>query len=618
MPAYMGKILRVDLSRGKIAEEEIKETEFRKFLGCRGLGARYLFEVRKGIDPLGPENKLIFMTGLLTGTGFPTAGRYDVVSKSPQTGFYGHSNSAGMWGVDFKRTGFDGIIFEGISPKPVYLLVEDGRAELRDAAHLWGKGVHETTRMLKEELGERFNISCIGPAGENLVRYASILNDHNRAAGRCGMGTVMGSKKLKAVAARGTKKVEVADPDRMKELTREVIELANQSMLKTSLETFGTNSGFDLVNAVGGMPTRNWQEGVFPAGDKINGPSLADKVLVGTKGCYVCPIHCARLSEVKSGPYACKTEGPEYESVGALGSMCGVDSMEAVTYAHHLCNDYGMDTISTGSSIAFAMECFEKGILTKEDTGGLELRFGDADLMVRLVHMIARREGIGNLLAEGTKRMSEKLGRGSERFAMHSKGLEFAAYDPRAAKIVGLSYATSNRGGCHINAYVQLQAFIGAPHPILPEDIRDPFFDPLSEDPILGRVVKETEDAYAAVEGLGVCKFLAWMVTADKVAEAVSAATGWKDFDEREFRKCGERIYNLERMFNVREGLNRSHDSLPKRLLEEPHSSGPSAGQVVHLEPMLDAYYQYRGWDKNGVPTREKLAELELLDLPTG
>jgi len=615
----MGKILRVDLSSGKIAEEEVKEKEFRKFLGCRGLGARYLFEVKRGADPLGPENKLIFMTGLLTGTGFPTAGRYDTVAKSPQTGFYGHANSAGFWGVDFKRTGFDGIIFEGISPKPVYLLVEDGRAELRGAGHLWGKGVHETTRILKEELGEKFNVACIGPAGENLVRYASILNDLNRAAGRCGMGTVMGSKRLKAVAVRGTKKVEVADPDRLKELIRETVESVSQNMLKMSLENFGTESGFDMVNAQGGMPTRNWQEGVFPSGDKINGPALADRLLMGNKGCYACPIRCARLTEVKSGPYACRTEGPEYESVGALGSMCGVDDLEAITYAHHLCNDYGMDVISTGSTIAFAMECFERGILTREDTGGIELRFGNAEAMVQMVHGIARREGIGNLLAEGTKRMSERLGRGTERFAMHSKGLEFAAYDPRAAKIVGLSYATSNRGGCHIDAYVQLQAFIGAPHPILPEDIRDPFFDPRSEDPILGRVVKETQDAYAAVEGLGMCKFLGgWMMTADKVAEVVRAVTGWKDFDEREFRRCGERIYNLERMFGVREGMNRSHDTLPKRLLEEPHPSGPAAGEVVHLEPMLEAYYRYRGWDQNGIPTREKLAELDLLDLPMG
>ncbi len=606
--------MRVDLSRSKVVEEELNAGDVRRFLGSRGLGAKYLFEeVRRGVDPLAPENKLILMTGVLTGTGFPTAGRYDVVAKSPLTGFYAHANSAGFWGVDFKRTGFDGIIFEGIASKPVYLVVEDGKAELRDAGHLWGKGVFETTRMIKEELGEKFNVACIGVAGERLVRYASILNDLNRAAGRCGMGAVMGSKRLKAVAAKGTKRVEVADPERLRELIRETVDSVSQNLLKMSLESFGTNSGFDLVNAQGGMPTKNWQEGVFPGAEKINGAALTDRLLVGNKGCYACPIRCARLTEVKSGPYACKTEGPEYESIGALGAMCGVDDLEAITYAHNLCNDYGMDTITTGSTIAFAMECFERGILSESDTGGLRLRFGDPDVMVQLVHKIARREGIGDLLAEGSKRVSERLGRGSERFAMHSKGLEFAAYDPRAAKVVGLAYATSNRGGCHMNAYVQVQAFIGAPHPILPEDIREPFFDPLSEDPVLARVVKETEDAYAVLDSVGVCKFLGgWMMTAEKLAEAISAVTGWKDFDERELRRCGERIYNLERLFNVRDGLNRSHDTLPKRLLEEPVREGPSAGQVVHLEPMLDAYYQYRGWDRNGKPTREKLEELGL------
>jgi len=614
MFGYMGKILRVNLSKSKITEEFPDENTLKMFLGGSGLATKYLFdEVKKGTDPLGPENKLIFMTGPLTGTPSPSTGRYIVVSKSPLTGFWGQANSAGFWGTNFKRSGFDGVIFEGISPKPVYLVTDDGKAELKDAKDLWGKNTSETTKLIKEELGENFRVACIGIAGENLVRYSAVINDADRpnwgrAAGRCGMGTVMGSKRLKAIASRGTKKIEMANEDVYREEAKKRYNWVNEGLLKMSLEVYGTAVLLDLVNQRGGFPTRNWQTGVFPGADDINGTAINEKILTERKPCFACPIACGRLSEIKTGPYASKGEGPEYESLGALGAMCGIDNLEAITLAHFLCNEYGLDVISTGSTIAFAMECYEKGVLTKKDTNGLELKFGDPDVMIKLVHKIAKREGIGNLLAEGTKIVSEKLNKGTERFAMHVKGLELPAYDPRAAKICGLAYASSNRGGCHITSWIEGPTFIAMPFLIIEEGNVG---DILQEIPETAKVVKDLEDAFAVFDAVGGCKFMGIVLTAEDWATLISTLTGW-NFTESDFRKTGERIYNLERVFNIREGLTRAYDTLPKRLLEEPLPEGPAKGQIVNLEPLLNAYYEYRGWDKDGKPTPEKLRELGL------
>ena len=614
MFGYMGKILRVNLSTSKITEEFPDENTLKMFLGGSGLATKYLFdEVKKGIDPLGPENKLIFMTGPLTGTPSPSTGRYIVVAKSPLTGFWGQANSAGFWGTNFKRSGFDGVIFEGISPKPVYLVTDEGKVELKDAKHLWGRNTSETTRLIREEHGERFRVACIGIAGENLVKYAAVINDADhpnwgRAAGRCGMGTVMGSKRLKAIASRGEKKIEVADEDVYREEAKKRYNWVNEGLLKMSLEVYGTAVMLDMVNQRGGFPTRNWQTGVFPGADDINGTAINENILTDRKPCFACPIACGRLSEIKTGPYASKGEGPEYESLGALGGMCGIDNLEAITLAHFLSNEYGLDVISTGSTIAFAMECFEKGVLTKKDTGGLELKFGDPDVMIELVHKIAKREGIGNLLAEGTKAVSEKLNKGTERFAMHVKGLELPAYDSRAAKITGLAYVSSNRGGCHITAYIEGWTFLEIPYLIIEKgDVGDI----LQEIPETAEVVKDMEDAFAIFDAVGGCKFMGMVLTAEDWATLISTLTGWK-FTASDFRKTGERIYNLERAFNIREGLTRADDTLPKRLLEEPLPEGPAKGHVVNLEPLLEAYYKFRGWDKNGKPTPEKLKELGL------
>jgi aldehyde:ferredoxin oxidoreductase len=615
MYGFMGKILRINLTDGNVSVEDLPQDWSRDYLGGAGLATKYLYEeVPKGTDPLGPENKLIFMVGPLTGTVSPSAGRSDVVAKSPLTGIWGHANTGGQWGNQFKKTGFDGIIFEGISPKPVYLKIEDGQAELKDASHLWGKLVPETTDQVIEECGKGFRVACIGPAGENLVKYACVMNEKDRAAGRCGMGAVMGSKKLKAIAVSGKKTVEIAKEAEFKEVSKKQYDLLNESMLKVGFETFGTNMVSDMVNAKGGYPTRNWQTGVFDQIEEVGGQALSDKVLVSKVNCYACPIACGRKTEIKEGPWKShKGEGPEYESVNTLGAVCGVGSMEAITMANYLCNEYGMDTVSAGVSVGFAMECYEKGILTNEQTGGLELKFGDGELVVNLMEKIAKREGVGDMLAEGSRAMSQKLGQGSEKFAMQVKGLELPAYDPRAAKICGLGYATANRGGDHITGYVQGPTFIDTPFLVIDESkIEDAF----SEDhPQEAKVLVDQENALTFFDLAGCCKFMGMLLKAEEWVDLVANATGW-EFGVDDFRKTGERVYNLIRAYNVREGITRADDSLPARLHEDPLPEGPAEGQVLSLEKFnnyLDAYYDFRGWDKEtGKPTLEKLEQLGL------
>jgi aldehyde:ferredoxin oxidoreductase len=612
MFAFNGKMLRVNLSEGKVSEEDIPEDWRKKYLGGIGVGTKYLYdEVPKGADPLGPENKLIFMTGPLTGTVSPSAGRYDVIAKSPLTGIWGHGNSGGQWANPFKRSGFDGIIFEGISPKPVYLKVEDGKAELKDASHLWGKLTPETTDRIIEECGKGFRVACIGPAGENLVKYACVINEKTRAAGRTGTGAVMGSKNLKAIAVSGKKAPQIANVEKFKEVSKRQYDLLNESMLKVGFESFGTNMLIDILQAKGGLPTRNFQTGIFEHMDEISSQALSDKVLDSQINCFACPIACGRKTSIKKGPWKGEAgEGPEYESNVMLGSNCGVGDMEAVTKANFLCNDYGLDTISAGVSIGFAMECYEKGILTNEQTGGLEIKFGDADMLVKLTEMIGKREGIGDMLAEGTRAMSQKLGHGSEKFAMQVKGLELPAYDPRAAKICGLGYATANRGGDHITGYVQGPTFIDTPFLVVDESkIKDAF----EVNPAEAKVLVDQENALTFFDLAGCCKFMGFLLKAEEWVELVANATGW-DYGVKDFRETGERVYNLIRAFNVREGITRADDTLPPRFHDEPLPEGPAKGMVItreNLNSYLDAYYDFRGWDKEtGKPTREKLTEL--------
>jgi aldehyde:ferredoxin oxidoreductase len=614
MFGYMGKILRINLTTSAITEEFPNEETLRMYLGGAGLATKILLdETEKGIDPLGPENKLIFMTGPLTGTSSPSTGRYSVVTKSPLTNGWGQANSAGFWGRDFKRSGFDGIIFEGKAPAPVYLVTENGEAKLLDASELWGRNTSETTRIIKEKHGDKFNVACIGIAGENLVKYAAIMNDCDeenwgRAAGRCGVGAVMGSKNLKAIASKGTLEIAVADPEAYKHEAKQRFDWVNQSLLKMTLEVYGTATMVDLVNVKGGIPTRNWQTGVFENADNINGQAINDNILVKRKPCFACPIHCGRIAEIKEGPFKSRGEGPEYETISSFGTMCGVDSLEAITRAHFLCNEYGIDTISAGNTVGFAMECYQRGILKKEDLGGMDFSWGNAQLIVDIVPKIARRVGVGDLLAEGTMRMAKKLGQGSERFAMHVKGLELPGYDSRAAKITGLAYATANRGGDHITAYIEGPAFLAMPFMIVEDaDVGDP----LMEIPEIALVVKNFEDAFGIFDAIGGCKFMGMVLTAEDWAKLISTLMGY-EFSAEDFRRTGERIYNLERAYILREGFTREDDTLPPRLLEDPMPEGPARGHVVNLDVLLEAYYKYRGWDEQGRPTKEKLRELDL------
>ncbi|MHA1390098.1 MAG: aldehyde ferredoxin oxidoreductase C-terminal domain-containing protein [Candidatus Thorarchaeota archaeon] len=466
---------------------------------------------------------------------------------------------------------------------------------------------------MKEKHGKKFNVACIGIAGENLVKYAAIMNDCDeenwgRAAGRCGVGAVMGSKNLKAIASRGTMTIPIADEEAYRKEAKQRFDWVNQSILKMTLEVYGTATMVDLVSVKGGIPTRNWQTGVFENAEKINGTTINDTILVKRKPCFACPIHCGRIAEIKSGPFKSRGEGPEYETLCSFGTMCGVDNLEAITLAHFLCNEYGIDTISAGSTVGFAMECYQRGILKDEDVDGMDFSWGNAQLIVDIVHKIGRREGVGDMLAEGTKRMAEKLGQGSERFAMHVKGLELPGYDSRAAKVTGLAYAVANRGGDHITAYIEGPAFLNMPFMIVEEaDIGDP----LKEIPETSLIVKNFEDAFGIFDAIGGCKFMGMVLTADDWAGLMGTLMGL-DYTADEFRKTGERIYNLERAYILREGFTRADDTLPPRMLEDPLPEGPAEGHVVNLEVLLNAYYEYRGWDEQGRPTEEKLRELGL------
>jgi len=615
--AFMGQVLRVNLENGQISSEPIRDDWAKQFLGGAGLATRYLYaEVPPGADPLGPSNKLIFMTGPLTGTASASAGRYSVVAMSPLTGLWGQANSGGRFGPALKRSGYDGIIFEGVSPSPVYLKIVSGKAELCAADHLWGKTVGETESSLLADIDGKAVVASIGPAGENLVRYAAIMNNRHRAAGRCGLGAVMGAKRLKAVICAGNAPVRLADPNAFLEVSRKQIEFLNDSLLKVGFDAFGTNMVSDLVNVRGGYPTRNWQSGVFDQIESVNAQALIDKVFVEGVSCFACPVTCGRGSEIRSGKWqGQRGEGPEYETANMFGANCGIDDMEAITMANYRCNELGLDTISAGSTIAFAMECYQRGLLTPAQTGGLEVNFGDTDLVVDLVDKIAHRQGLGDLLAEGTRRMSESLGGDSASFAMHVKGLELPAYDPRAAKITGLGYVTANRGGDHITGYIQLPTFVDMPMLIVEESqIKDPF----TANPEESKVLVDMEDALTVFDAIGGCKFMGILLTAEDIAALVAHATGW-EFGVPEFRAAGERIYNLARLVCARQGLTRAWDALPPRLVSEPLTEGPAQGMLIDpdtLERLKDAYYAHRGWDiETGLPTPGKLHALGLGDL---
>ena len=590
MYGWAGKILEVDLSREKIGEVKLDEELARDFVGGRGLGVKILYgRIGPDIKPLDSENLLIFAVGPLTGTFAPTSGRHCVVTKSPLTGTVFDAHSGGFWGAELRFAGYDAIVVQGQAKRPVYLWMSDGKAELRDADVLWGKGTHATTDAIRKELGDdKIRVACIGPAGEKLVKIAAIINDKYRAAARGGVGAVMGSKRLKAVAVRGRGKPKIANEDTFNVYVRECQKLLCENPgTGTGLPTYGTAVLVNIINEHGVYPTRNFQTGVFPTADKTSGETMAETILVRNKACFGCQIACSRITRVDGEEH----EGPEYETIWAFGAQCGVDDLGAIAKANLLCNDMGLDTISMGNTIGCAMELSERGKLEGP-------KFSDAKAIVELTKKTAVREKLGDKLAEGSARLAE--GCGAPDLSMSVKGLELPAYDPRGLQGQGLAYATSNRGGCHLRAYMIAPEVLGIPKLV------ERFSTSGKPETIV-----IFQNLVATIDSLILCEFTSFALETVEYAKLLSAATGI-EFTDEQIMTIGDRIWNLERLYNLREGFGRKDDTLPKRLLEEPMPEGPSKGRVNMLPKMLPSYYAFRGWNSKGVPTKEKLCELGL------
>jgi len=598
MFGWTGTVLRVNLTEGSIRKEDLDMDAAKKYLGCRGLGVYYYMkEVKPGIDAFSPKNNLIFATGVLTGTLATNSGRYEVVTRSPLTGALAASNSGGYWGPELKYAGYDMIIFEGNSPRPVYLDIYNEKAVLRDASHFWGMNVSESTAGLLAETDPDAKVACIGPAGENKVLIASIMNDEHRAAGRSGVGAVMGSKNLKAVVVRGTKGIRIADRQKFMEAVRESRRLLSENAVTSGgLPAYGTNVLVNILNSVGSLPTKNYIESCFENADKIGGETLAATRLHRNKACASCVIGCGRVAW-SEGKFAGEGEGPEYETAWCFGSDCGIDNLDLVNKANFLCNELGIDTISMGATIAAAMELYEKGAISKKETG-MELKFGSEDAVIALVEDTAYRRGFGNELAEGSFRLGTKYGH--PEVSMTCKKQEMPAYDPRGIQGIGLNYATSNRGGCHVRGYTISPEVLGLPEKLDQQSIE--------EKP---GWVKGFQDLTAAVDSAGMCLFSTFALGAAPIAAQISGASGI-DFTADDIVTAGERIYNMERMYNIYVGFTAADDTLPERMLSEPVKAGPMKGKVSRVPEMMPHYYEARGWDKNGIPKQEKLESLSL------
>jgi aldehyde:ferredoxin oxidoreductase len=617
--SFLNKILRVNLTDGTTRVEEPGTTYYRRYMGGWNIIADTLLrEVPPGADPLGPENKLIFATGVLTGLAISGAARHAVGAKSPLTGGFGAAEAGGFWGPELKQAGFDAIIIEGVSPKPVYLWIKDGKVELRDASHLWGKPTKETQEAIQKELGDdHVHCSLIGPAGENLVAFANIMSGLHDAAGRAGLGAVMGSKKLKAVAVRGTSRLEAADPDKVRKIAHNLVPLAKDiSWLKV-----GTGDGVRFMPGVGNLPIRNFRDGEFPA-DKIDAGNWMKELGIGMRGCYACAVRCKKVVQCDA-PYSVDPAygGPEYESIASLGSCCGVDDPVAMVKAAELCNAYAMDTISTGVTIALAMECFENGLLNLEDTDGIDLRFGNGAGLVQIVEKIARREGIGDLLAEGTGRVAERIGGGAQRYAMHVKNQSFPAHEPRFRRALALGYAVSPTGPDHIYGFQDdSAASAGSDGFILNARLRSMgVLEPMMLDSLGPEKVRASVYHSMTTGALNCMPFCLFVVlgtgmSLDQQAEMVRAATGW-DVNVFELLKVGERAHTLAQLFNVREGFTPDDDHLPERSYG-PTIGGPLSKGGIDPDALRQAvrmYYGMMGWNRDtGAPLPEKLHELDV------
>ncbi len=605
MRGYAGKIAYIDLTEKRVQIEELTEGTARKFLGGKGLGAHLLYRhLKPGTDPYDPDNILIFVSGPITGTSFPCSGRGAVITRSPMTGTFLDSYAGGSFGPCLKYAGYDALVISGKANSAVYILVDNDEISIEKAGHLWGLTTIDAEKELKDGLkGEkkgRVSVATIGPAGERSVRYASIFTE-GRAFGRGGAGAVMGSKNLKAVVLRGSRKVEVADGELLKAVIARVQKTISENPQTKRDGVFpriGTMMTVDLNQTTGTFPTRNWKENTFDHANDIN----ADAFLVHkrqARACYMCPIGCSRVIQATAFGTEYINEGPEYETMYAFGPQCEISDPAVINAADKLCEDYGIDTITCGVVIGFAMECYEKGLLTKNETGGIDLSFGNGEAVIALVHLIGKKEGIGAILSEGTKIASEKI-KGSSGFAMHVKGLELPGYDPRGMKGQGLTYALSDRGACHVRSNT------------LRTELLIPGADRYSYE---GKalMVSELQLTYVIYDTLISCAFGGFAITPADYTEAISAITGWS-FSLEELRAVAQRIWNLTRLFNVREGFRRKDDTLPERLFNEASTKGPSTGQIVDrkaFEKMLDEYYEIVGWDvPTGVPTGKRLKEL--------
>ena len=614
--SWAGKILRVNLAAGTVKSEPLNMEWARAYLGSRGLATKYIVEeVDAKVDPLSPANKLIWATGPLTGTMASTGGRYTVVTKGPLTGAIACSNSGGYWGAELKMAGWDMVIFEGKSAKPVFLYIEDDVAELRDASHRWGKSVWETEETLKKQLQQpQARVSSIGLAGENQVLYAAVVNDLHRAAGRSGVGAVMGSKNLKAVVVRGTKGVgNVADPKEFMKVTFEKKKiLAENGVTGQGLPAYGTQVLMNVINEIGALPTRNHKDVQFEGAKDISAEAMATprksdgkKQLVTNQACFGCTIACGRISKMDQGHFTVENKpqywgasgGLEYEAAWALGAANGVNDLEALQYANLLCNEQGMDPISFGATIGAVMELYEMGVLTKEQLG-IDAKFGSAQALAHFAEITAKGEGFGKEIGQGSARLCKKYGHPD--LSMSVKGQEFPAYDSRGIQGMGLTYATSNRGACHLRSYTVASEVMGIPVKT----------DPLTAE---GKpeLVIAFQDATAAFDSAGICIFTSFAWGLADVAPQVAAACG-PEFTLENLAKIGERIWNMERDFNNRAGFSAKDDTLPKRLLTEPAKTGPAKGLVNKLPEMLPKYYAARGWDADGKLKPETRSRLGL------
>ncbi|MFC1920212.1 aldehyde ferredoxin oxidoreductase family protein [Chloroflexota bacterium] len=606
MAGYKNRVLRVDLSNGTFSEEPLEKALIRDYIGGRGFGVKMLYDdLKPGIDPLGEDNELIFMAGPLAGTNAQSFSRYKVFFKSPLTGTYFKSSSGGHMAKEIKFAGFDAVIIRGKSDKPVYLWIHDGKYELKDASYLWGLDCDDTHTLIREELHDQsIRLGCIGPSGERGVKYAGIFSDR-RACGRGGGGTVMGSKNLKAIAFRGHERVELADKDAFAAAVKKQVA---EYKANPQFTTFSQNGTWiaEATNLLGIYPTRNFREGMVPEWEKLESAEYL-KMQVRKTACYSCMVHCGSITKVGHNSFTgAWTEGPEYETIWAFSGPMAKADIGLTVAADKLCDDLGIDTISTGSTIGFAYELYEKGLITKKDTGGLELTYGNIDPVMELIRQIAYREGIGDLLAEGSREAARRIGKDAEQYAIQVKGLELPAYDPRGVKAHGLNLLTCAIGADHNSGYAPQEVF-GAP---VPKEYDR--FTPEEK----GELTKMNQDMTAFLETGILCSFMPsmGMLSDETYGKLLVASTGIKEFGDPAFLwQVGEKIVNLERMFNAREGFGRKDDAFPKRITDEAMTVGASAGHVFEAEKMLNDYYRERGWDeKTGIPAKAKLDELGL------